>query len=364
MLRTKKRKQYNQKTRKWQGGKSVSLFSRKIKLIKEKEKGKLIDIVTAYPPEEAHKIKAILNLVFMGYDEKDDKTRLFPTGDNTSTGTSTTSQQTATATTGTNGTTTAAPTGVDPKIGTYEEVIKKGADGSDKKMMNMDLRLKGEISYRLYSYFYSTLNKLYSKMNDPDEKNEEDKKNAPEYIVQLTEWVRRIELLRKPMWADSLINAIYMTFDEGMNSKNAMEQYYGSLLNTEQKGMRVWMNVFEDYSNDNEINNQQCANDADKRKRYNYELRSEPLGNHNTHRTVNDMLNRIFYHDAILKDNKNTLTSIATYMNVIQHKDQAKVNAATATAANNNSNLGTTGHSNDVNQSIAQSLVNPNPKIV
>jgi len=341
MLRTKKRKQCNQKTRKWQGGKSVSLFSRKIKLIKENERGDLINIVNAYPPAEPHKIKAILNIVFIGYDGTD-STRLFPAGTPAPTGTPSTSQPP------TPGVAPATPA-ADPNIETYENVIKFGADGSDKKSMNMDLRLKGEISYRLYSYFYSTLNTLYSKMNEPDEKVSEDEKSkAPQDIMLLTEWVRRIELLRKPMWADSLINAIYMTFDEGMNSKKSMEQYYGSLLNTEQKGMRVWMNVFEDYSNDNKINNKQCANDADKSKRYNYELRSEPLGNHNTHRTVNDMLNRLFYHDEILKDNKNTLTSIATYMNVIQHKEKTKDTAATAPAAPGNSgNANTGGPSHD-----------------
>lgn len=272
-----------------------SIFTRKIKVINgEKtdiEPITLIKIVNKYVPEDDTKLKAVLNLMWVNYVRGNDASKqrnvLFEDSGN------------------------------DTKIRDFETIIIEGLHGDDKDKKNYNTRLKGEIAYRVYSYFVATLSKIHYEIeNNKTSATKMDSKvleETMENMKYLQEWIRRIELLRKPMWAQSLVDTIQQMFNEGYSRKEQLEDYYDNLNPTGKEGVRVWMDVYKDYSNDNAINNNQCDVDKDNTKFY-YRARVEALDN-NTHKQVNNMLNQLFYQNEIMEQNPNGYGVIASYKN-------------------------------------------------
>ena len=276
----------------------ASFFSRKVKLIRAEDTDALTKLLETYPPNsESDKIKAILNILSLNYntnkDDKKPKIRIFPAR-------------------------TEPPS---TEIEAYEKVILMGPENSDREMKHYNTRLKGEISYRLYSYLYNTLTLIHNELEDNKTSatpmTEKDAEEKLEMINFIRELIRRVDLLRKPMWAQSLVDTIKQMFNEGYDRKKELDDYYDKLNPSGKKGVRVWMDVNVDFSDDRVINNPQC--DDDKRE-YTYKARVSQLGDTNTHKQVNDMLNKLFYENEITTKNTKAMEPIAKYRHDIVHQ--------------------------------------------
>lgn len=302
---TKRRKpRVIRNTRKWKGGGSNT-----IEFITEDEKQSVIDLVTeVVPPQESEKIKAIFNLVLVGYDRTATPSKLiFGATDQQPVQ----SQVQSTQPTSSNQTM--------DDIQKYENKLLSGNENSSTKDgngYNYISRLRGDLAYRMYSYLHYALLNLRDKIGNPSTPEPKRKKYRT-HMRFVRSIIRHIEILRKPLWVTSLMDLVDKLFSEASKLKPSDE--YLDEIDTSKKGVRVWMDVNVDYSNANSINNEQCEDSV--KRDYVYSLRTKPLAPVNTHKRVNHMINSILYEKEIINTKPNQLYRVATYKNDMVHND-------------------------------------------
>jgi hypothetical protein len=218
------------------------------------------------------------------------------------------------------------------------------------------------LSYKFYPFLLKRLDELNKELKNAAV-GEVAKIKKQQLVLLKT--ARKIELLKKPLWLDSLLkylgliaaSASDLTFD-GLDTFNIFGKTaddYGKM------GAKITMNVYKDLSNDKKVTSDRCNADDDSNmcKHLDYRIR---YYNEDPIRDANHMLNKMFFTDYILQK-KSQLSSgvvesdllgkpIAVQENEILYS-QATNTATTNTNNTNNSNVSNANNSN-ANNSIKQ----------
>lgn len=218
------------------------------------------------------------------------------------------------------------------------------------------------LSYKFYPFLLKRLDELNKELKNAAVGKVADIKKQQ---LVLLKTARKIELLKKPLWLDSLLkylgliaaSASDLTFD-GLDTFNIFGKTaddYGKM------GAKITMNVYKDLSNDKKVTSDRCNADDDSNmcKHMDYRIK---YYNEDPIRDANHMLNKMFFTDYILQK-KSQLSSgvvesdlfgkpIAVQENEILYSQAT--NTANNNINNNNSNNNNTNNTNINNSSINQ----------
>lgn len=318
------------------GGAAASgMFSRKISIIKKKqddyEKELLKEIIEKYKPDKDEtKMKALMNILYAEYDifKRNDPTskRIFD-----------------------------KPDELDAIKKEEDTMIPPTLKDTKKGNAKIDEILNEELQYRLEPYLVDTVAEIHydlkSKAGIKTVKTVETEKLAG-WSMLLNKMRRRMELLKKPLWAETLLDATQQMFNEGYKKKADLEKYYSN-MDGDKKGVRVWTSVRRKYDDDNKIMNPNFDNE----RKYSYASYVEHFDK-NSHSDVNSMLNELFYNKELHEYDKNALAIIAKHKTDITNDDTSNPNHNPNPQTNTNPNPSTNPNAN-ANTSNSNS---PKPK--
>jgi hypothetical protein len=160
-----------------------------------------------------------------------------------------------------------------------------------------DKELLHNITFILYPYMLNVFNEI-EKIRTGTSGNKSAKYDTLRKKQQVfaLKTIRKIDLVKKPVWLESLISYIRFIMGMGGDSLNSLESmmYSDDLEDIGKQGAKVSMNIFKSYANDRKINNPNCKNDNDFVVNYNIKhYGDDPI------RDANHALNSIFYQDVI-----------------------------------------------------------------
>jgi hypothetical protein len=118
--------------------------------------------------------------------------------------------------------------------------------------------------------------------------------------------VRKIDLVKKPVWLESLVSYIRYIVGMGGDSLNSLESmmYTDDITDIGKQGAKVSMNIYKSYADDKKLNNPNCKNENDFVVNYNIDhYNADPI------RDANHALNSIFYQDIIRSRRGDTKTA-------------------------------------------------------
>lgn len=160
-----------------------------------------------------------------------------------------------------------------------------------------DSDLLRDISFILYPYMLNVFNEIekirMGTSANPSAKYDTLRKKQQVFALKT---IRKIDLVKKPVWLESLISYIRYIVGMGGDSLNNLESMIYSENTTDlgKQGAKVSMNIYKSYADDKKINNPNCKNDNDFVVNYNIDhYNADPI------RDANHALNSIFYQDII-----------------------------------------------------------------
>jgi hypothetical protein len=178
-----------------------------------------------------------------------------------------------------------------------EVASKLSIDINEPITKKSDKDLLRDITFILYPYMLNVFNEIEKIRNGTSENKSAkyDTLRKKQQVFAL-KTVRKIDLVKKPVWLESLVSYIRFIVGMGGDSLNNLESmmYSDNLEDIGKQGAKVSMNVFKSYADDKKINNPNCKNDNDFVVNYNIKHYGEdPI------RDANHALNSIFYQDVI-----------------------------------------------------------------
>lgn len=198
------------------------------------------------------------------------------------------------------------PTNISSKlsIGETQSKVKK----TDKELLH-------DIAFVLYPFMLNVFNTIDRMSRETPEKYDTQRKRQQIFALKT---IRKIDLVKKPVWLESLVS--YMKYIVGMggNTMDSLESmiYNDDLTDTGKQGAKIEMNVYKSNANDRKINNPNCKDDNEYVTNYNIKYyNADPI------KDANHALNSIYFQD-IINSKYGYSSEAAKGLPIITHMDE------------------------------------------